>query len=344
MTISLVTGGSGFIGQHLVCQLAAQGHRVRNLDIEPPAKKQADAVEYIKGSVTDARVVKEAMDGVDHLYHTAAIPHLWIADNALYHETNVVGTRIVLDAAVKADVKRAVHTSSATVLIDQESNRLEQRIVDERHQTREAALFGHYARSKWRAEQLALGYADKLPVVAVLPTLPLGPGDHHLTPPSRMLLEFVNGTHPAYVDCILNIIDVRDAASGHCLAGKHGKSGQRYILNRHSLPMATFLDHVGRLTNRRMPRWKVPGNLALAVSAISDVWVNRVGGGPPLAPLAGVRMSRQPIIFDADRADSELGLPATPLDKTLKDAMACFADRACLARPRGSADLAFDNR
>lgn len=328
MTISLVTGGSGFIGQHLVDQLLAAGERVRILDIEPPAMHRA-GVDYIEGSVTDPKAVSEAMNGVRHLYHTAAIPHLWIPDPLMFEETNVVGTRIVFDEALKANVERIVHTSSATVLIDGlfGSGPTD---LDESYRTEENQLIGHYARSKWRAEMVAASYASKLPVVIVLPTLPFGPGDRHLTPPSRMLLDFVNGKNRAYADCILNIVDVRDVAAGHRLACARGRPGQRYLLNCHSLSMMSFLECLETLTNRSMPRWRIPGAAALTVSAAFELWSNLVSGHAPIAPLAGTRMGLHPIIFDSSLAKAELGLPTTPIVETLSDAVAWLASEGHL--------------
>jgi dihydroflavonol-4-reductase len=342
MTLSLVTGGAGFIGHHLVDQLVLAGAKVRILDIEAPARRQTN-VEFIRGSVTDSASVRQAMRGVRHLYHTAAIPHLWIPDPAMYHETNVVGTRIVFDEALRAGVERIVHTSSATVLLDRRTGRAAT-TVDEAHMVEERALIGAYARSKWQAERVALGYADKLALVVVLPTLPLGPGDRHLTPPSRMLLDFIGARSIAYVDCILNIIDVRDVARGHLLACVRGRPGQRYILNRHSLAMADFLDCLEALTGRRMPGWKIPGRAALVLGAALELWSNLVSGRPPIAPLAGVRASLCPIVFDGRLAHEELGLPATRLEETLKDAVAWLAGTGHPSSDGGDPAYAFGER
>lgn len=342
MTGSLVTGGSGFIGQHLVDRLISSGEHVRILDIEPPMKRQAK-VDYVRGSVTDPEAVRAAMAGVRHVYHTAAIPHLWIADPRMFQETNVMGTRIVFEEALKANVEKVIHTSSATVLVD--SNDRRQAItLNESQRTSEQQVIGHYARSKWRSEQIALGYADKLPVVVVLPTLPLGPGDHHFTPPSRMLLDFVTGKSLAYADCTLNIIDVRDVAAGHLLACERGIPGQRYILNRHSLPMARFLKYLEEVTHLNMPRWEIPGGMALLVSAVLEAWSSLLSGRAPIAPLAGVRTGLKPIKFDGRLAEVELGLPATSLSDTLKDAVAWFADAGHLDDAKLSPTLAFGDR
>ena len=342
MTDSLVTGGSGFIGQHLVDQLVDAGERVRILDIELPPRRRAN-VEYVQGSITDVETVRTAMEGVRHVYHTAAIPHLWIADPHMFKEINVVGTQIIFEEALRANVKKIVHTSSATVLIDS-GDRRKVITLDESHRTSEQQLIGHYARSKWRAEKVALRYADKLPVVIVLPTLPLGPGDHHLTPPSRMLLDFVNGKNPAYADCILNIIDVRDVAAGHRLACAKGHQGQRYILNRHSLSMTAFLECLETLTQRTMPKWKVPGGAALLISVVLEAWSGLFSGRAPIAPLAGVRTGLRPIVFDGRLAERELGIPTTPLSDTLRDAVMWFADAGHLDGGMLSSTFAFGDR
>jgi dihydroflavonol-4-reductase len=339
MTISLVTGGSGFIGQHLVDQLVDAGEQVRILDIEPPAKHKS-RVTFVQGSVTDRNAVRMAMEGVRHVYHTAAIPHLWIADPNLFHETNVVGTQIVFEQALAAEAEKVVHTSSALVLIDS-ADRRSTITLNEQQQTSEHSLIGHYARSKWHAEAVARRFADKLPVVVVMPTLPLGPGDHHFTPPSRMLLDFVNGKNLAYADCILNIMDVRDVAAGHRLACVKGRPGQRYILNRHSLPMASFLQCLQQVTERAMPTWRVPGGMALVVSAMLELWSGVVSRKPPVAPLAGVRAGLRSIMFDGGLAHSELGLPTRPLSDTLRDAVKWLASAGHLDDDLLSTGFAF---
>ncbi len=342
MTISLITGGSGFIGQHLVNQLIDTGQRVRILDIEPPETLRP-MVEFVQGSVTDRSAVRTAMDGVRHVYHTAAIPHLWIAEPRRFHETNVVGTQIVFEQALQAKAEKVVHTSSALVLIDCKDRRRAM-TLNEGHQSCEHGLIGHYARSKWHAEAVARRFADKLPVVVVMPTLPLGPGDHHFTPPSRMLLDFVNGKNFAYADCILNIMDVRDVAAGHRLACERGRPGQRYILNRHSIHMASFLQCLQQVTERDMPTWRVPGGMALVVSAMLELWSSAFSGRAPIAPLDGVRTGLRPIVFDGRLAQSELGLPTRPLTDTLRDAVAWLASAGHLKDGLLSTRLAFSDQ
>lgn len=342
MSISLVTGGSGFIGQHLVDQLLVRGDTVRILDLVPPPVLKPGAT-FIQGSVTDRASVDLAIKGVLHVYHTAAIPHLWAPDSAVYQDVNVNGTRTVFEAALKAGVERIVHTSSSCVLTGRHLGH-SPILVDERDEALEEQLFGHYARSKWRAEMLAKSYADRLQVVIVLPTLPLGPGDRHMTPPTRMLRDVMNGKTPAYIDCLLNIVDVRDVAAGHVLACERGRSGQRYILNQHAVDMAKFLRHLEAMTGRSMPRWRIPNAVALLASTIDETWSSLVSKQVPRAPLAGTQMAVRQVRFDNHLARTRLEFPETPLLKTLIDAVGWLAERDHIMAPREKASLVFSGR
>ncbi len=342
MSIAVVTGGSGFIGQHLVDQLLARGETVRIVDLEAPPMMQA-GVTFIQGSVTDRTLVDAAIEGARYVYHTAAIPHLWVPDPLVYQEVNVDGTRTVFEAAAKAGVERVVHTSSAAVLTGRNIGG-DLVTLDETHETAETCLFGHYAKSKWRAEALAKRYADRLSIVVVRPTLPLGPGDRHMTPPTCMLQDFINGDAPAYMDCLLNIIDVRDVAAGHILACARGRSGQRYILNQHAVDMATFLRHLEALTGRAMPRCRIPGMIALLASAANEAWSTLVTKRAPRAPLAGTRMGVRPVRFSNHLARAMLGLPSTPLLQTLIDAVSWLSERNHLAASQEKSALVFSER
>jgi dihydroflavonol-4-reductase len=340
MSLSVVTGGSGFIGQHIVEQLAADGEDVRIFDLVPPPTRRLGA-SFVQGSVTDRDAVMSAMKNARYVYHTAAIPHLWALDPGVYYEVNVRGTALVLDAALQAGVERVVHTSSSTVLASRDIGHRAM-TLDETFETVENDLVGHYARSKWRAEQLALGFADRLQVVVLMPTLPLGPGDRNLTPPTRMLADFVKGRNPAYVGCMLNIIDVRDVAAAHISACRRGRSGQRYILNQHSLPMAVWLDHLQGIIDRPVPRIQIPKAAALLASVADQAWSTLVTGEQPRAPLAGTRMSMLPITFSGHLAQAEFGLTGTPLAQTLADAVHWLSAGDDIAPASIKPALAFD--
>ena len=342
MSISVVTGGSGFIGQHLIDQLLAQGQTVRILDVEAPPISKPRAT-FIQGSVTDRALVDSVVSDARFVYHTAAIPHLWSPDPALYQDVNVNGTKTVLEAAANAGVERLIHTSSSSVLIDRGIGD-DPVILDESHQTLKDHLFGHYARSKWQAEALVQSYADRLPIVVVMPTLPLGPGDRHGTPPTRMLQDFINGEAPAYIDCLLNVIDVRDVAAGHVLACEHGQPGRRYILNHHTVDMVTFLRHLEDLTGRAMPKLRIPKTAAVLASAVDEAWSTWVSKSVPRAPLSGTRMGIRPVRFNSDLARTTLSLPKTPLLRTLIDAVSWLSETGRITTPQGKSTLVFSGR
>ncbi len=333
---ALVTGGCGFIGRHLVNQLRARGDAVRVLDLGP-FEDLPDGVETVQGSITDSAVVRRAVDGVGTVYHLAAYPHLWARSRRLFEDVNVEGTRIVLAAAKAARVRRVVHGSSLTVLMTRTRDGGEVRI-DETRETRLEDMLGPYCRSKFLAERAALAAAAPdgggLPVVAVLPTLPVGPGDRNLTPPSRMILDFVNGRAPAYLDCRLNLIDVRDLAAGHIAAAERGRVGERYILGNENIRLSELLDLLSEVTGRRINRARrIPYALAQAAAWVDETLADLVTHRPPRAPLTGVRLAGVPAVFDSAKAQRDLGLPQSPIREALRDQLLWMRARGWITRP-----------
>jgi len=323
----LVTGGAGFIGRHLVRQLVERGERVRVLDLDPVDEP---GIESMVGSVLDAEKVSEAMRGAERVYHAAANPNLWARDKSQFYEVNTRGTEIVLAAAWRAGVARFVYTSTESILKGV-ARRRAAGPTDETATPRLADMPGPYCRSKFLAERLALDAAARgMPVVVVNPTLPMGPGDRRLTPPSRMLLGFLRGEMPAYLDSAFNIVDVRDAALGHILAAEHGRVGERYILGGENLRLSEVLAHLQRISGRRMPHLRVPPWLALASGAISELISDYVTRRPPKAPLTGVRLALQPMLFDNAKAMRELGFKPRPARESLVDAVAWFESEGLL--------------
>jgi dihydroflavonol-4-reductase len=192
---------------------------------------------------------------------------------------------------------------------------------------------GPYCRSKFLAEEAAREAASGgLPVVIVNPTMPVGPGDHLLTPPSRMILGFLNGETPAYLDCEFNIVDARDVAAGQILAAEKGRVGERYILGNINLGLGELLDKLHRMTGLSMPRMRVPYALALASAVVSE-GMAAVTHRPPMAPLTGVRLARTSMAFDSSKARSELGWSCRPLEQSLRDAIDWMSGRGLLRRP-----------
>lgn len=314
----LVTGGSGFVGQHLVRQLVARGDTVRSLDIALPRDRARD-YEFQQGSILDADALRRALAKVERLYHVAGNPNLWTARKSEFARVNHEGTRRVLAEAARHDIERIVYTSTESILKGRRARR-DDGLIDETVSLALDDMPGPYCRSKFLGEQEALAAARRgQPVVIVNPTLPVGPGDHFLTPPTAMVLRFLNAGTPAYLDCELNFIDVRAAAAGHILAAEHGTVGERYILGGENLTLSAVLDMLRELTGLPMPRFRVPYWLALGASAIDETIADLVTHTPPAAPLTGLRLARSPNRFSSAKSIRELGLPQMPIKAAFAD-------------------------
>lgn len=333
MRLNLVTGGCGFIGRHLVAQLAARGEAVRVLDLRP-LDSSLQGVEQVVGSITDPSTVTRAVDGCDRVFHLAANPNLWAPDPKSFDAVNHQGTRRVLEAAQKAGVQRFIYTSTESILKSYRAPRQSARaLIDETVVLTLADMPGPYCRSKFLAEEAAREAARSgLPVVIVNPTMPIGPGDDLLTPPSRMILGFLNGETPAYLDCEFNLVDARDVAGGQILAAERGRVGERYILGNVNLSLGELLAELRRLTGLSMPRTRVPYGLALASAAVSEA-ISAMTKRPPVAPLTGVRLARTSMAFDCGKARDELGWSCRTLEQSLRDAIRWMSRRGLLRRP-----------
>lgn len=324
----LVTGGAGFIGRHLVERLTGRGHRVRVLDTAGDPGLPPD-VEYMQGSVTDRVAVRVAVGGIDTVFHMAAVPDLWAARKDDFSAVNLEGTRTVLQAAAEAGARRIVYTSTESIL--KSVRRDDPPALDAVERLTPDDMPGAYCRSKFLADRAAAALARRgAPIVVVHPTMPVGPGDRRLTPPSRMVLGYLNGDYPMYLDCAFNLVDARDAAAGHLAAADLGRPGDRFVLAGHDIRMTELLDLLERLTGIAMPRLRIPYSMALAAAAVDELWADLVTRRPPSATLAGVRLVRTPLTFED--IDGALRLPKRPLDETLADAIRDFGERGLLSR------------
>ena len=331
---TLVTGGTGFIGANVARELVAAGATVRVL-ARPGGDRRALAgvkVEIVEGDLLDHASVRRALGGVRSVYHVAADYRLWTPDPARLYRTNVDGTRVVLEAAGEAGVTRVVHTSSVGAVGIPEDGRP----GTEDTPVTLADMVGHYKRSKFLAEQVALEFARRgLPVVIVNPSAPIGPWDVKPTPTGQMIVDFMRGRMLASVDTGLNIVHVRDVARGHLLAAERGTPGQRYILGHRDLSLADIFGVLAEITGRRGPRLRVPYAVAWLGAACCET-VARVTGRPPAVPLTAVRMARKRMYFSPARAVRELGLPQTDVRTALADAVAWFEVHG-YARRKGAA-------
>jgi len=318
---TLVTGAGGFLGGHVVAALAARGEAVRALDIAFPAALPA-GVERIDGSILDAAALEGAMAGAGAVIHCAAIADLWAPNRWAHGRVNMRGTCEVLIAARRAGA-RVVHVSSYVTLIGGPDPGFTggEVTLDETLELTPSDLLGPYPRSKREAELAALAAARMgQDAVIVLPSAPVGPGDHRLTPPSRMIRDLAAGKTPAVLDCLLNLVDVRALAIGVIAARDNGCSGERYLLTGEDLPMTDLAARVAALAGVAAPRFRAPHWLALA-AARAGAAVSTLTGRPPAAPLTGVRLAGRRVRFDNAKARDELGFAPPPIDEALADAV-----------------------
>lgn len=313
---ALVTGATGFIGSHVVRALLAAGWEVRAL-VRPAANghrraELPDGVEIAPGDVCDAGAVASAMHGCQALFHVAALYDLWSPRPQRFYDVNVGGTRTVLDAAQAAGVERTVYTSSVATVKPGGDESAFAALED---------VHSHYKRSKILSERVALEYRD---VVIVNPSTPIGAGDVRPTPTGKIVLDFLRGRIPAYVDTGLNLIDVEDVAAGHLLAYERGRPGERYILGNENVTLQSMLYILAAESGLRPPLIRLPLAVAYAVGVVSEVIEGRLAHRAPTVPLEGVRMAATPMYFDASRARHELGLPQTPVEESLAKAAQWF--------------------
>lgn len=316
MTINLVTGGAGFVGRSLVAALKARGESVRVLDLAEPSH-EGD----IQGSVMDEKAVRAALCDVDDVFHLAGNAQLWARNAVAFDEVNHHGTRVVLAAAREAGVRRFVHCSSLTTLVGRTtpigaSKADESRLLDP------SEMLGPYPRSKRLAEiavEEAVGAG--LNAVVAIPTEPLGAGDESLTPPTRMILDLLNGKTPAVIDCVLNFVPVASLAEGLIAARDRGRKGQRYLLGGENISMRRLLEALERLSGKKMPRTQLPYFAAQLAGVIDTGIIAPLIGKPPKAPLTGVRLAGRRVSFSSEKAARELDWRAAPFEPALVETL-----------------------
>ncbi len=326
----LVTGATGFVGSHVARVLAERGEAVRAL-ARVGSRRELLAglpVEFVAGDLRDRESLDQACAGVGRIYHVAADYRLWARDPREIYASNVAGTINLLEAARRAGVNRFVYTSTvATVWVPHRDM-----LPDESTSATIEEMVGHYKRSKLMAEQEVLQAArNGLPAIIVNPTTPVGPGDAKPTPTGRIILDFLRGRMPAYVDTGLNLVGVEDVATGHLLAAERGQVGRRYLLGSRNMTLKEILDVLAGITGRRAPRLRLPHAVAYA-AGWADEWLARMTGREPQIPLEGVRMSRHKMFVDCSRATRELGFAPSPVEAALERAVRWYTDRGYVAR------------
>jgi dihydroflavonol-4-reductase len=335
---TLVTGATGFVGSHVARQLVSAGQSVRVL-VRPNSNLEALAglhVEYFEGDLSDQESLERAMHGIRRVFHVAADYRLWTPRPEEIYEINVEGTRKLLAAARHARVERIVYTSTvATIAVPRNGA-----LPNEDTQASLNEMIGHYKRSKFLAEQVAVeAVSAGVPVVIVNPTAPVGPWDWKPTPTGRIILDFLKGKMPAYVDTGLNVAPVEDIAAGHLLAAEKGRVGQRYILGGRNMTLKQILDALSAITGRPAPRVRLPHAVALA-AGYADQWFSRLAGREPQIPVEGVKMSRHRMFVESDKAERELGYKPTSVEAALGRAVTWYQQHGYLNAGAGNKSVA----
>jgi dihydroflavonol-4-reductase len=316
--LTLVTGAAGFLGSHVARQLVARGENVRVLMRASSSNRAISdlSLEYVTGDLRDVASLERAMSGVQRVFHVAADYRLWAKKPQDIYDSNVGGTKNLLSAAKTAGVEQLIYTSTvATIAVDRPElpNELTDSKLDE--------MVGHYKRSKWMAEQEILQAAQAgLPAIVAMPTTPVGPWDWKPTPTGKIVLDFLNGKMPGYVETGLNFVGVEECAAGHLLVAEHGKIGERYLLGGENLTLKQLLDMLAKITGLAAPSMKIPLGVALGVAYVESAFSRLIGKEPGI-PVEGVRIAQHVMFVDASRAQRELGFRSGSVPAALERAV-----------------------
>ena len=320
----LVTGATGFIGGNVARALHARGYEVSAL-----ARKGSSTltlkdtgIETTQGDVRDRESVAGALKGCQAVVHCAALYTFWAPDPRVIYEVNVDGTRVVLQEALRAGVVGCVYTSTvSTVGIPKEG------IGTEQTELSSDQLVGHYKKSKYLAEKEALGLSQQgLPVVVVNPTTPIGPWDVKPTPTGGIVLDFIRGRIPAYINTGMNLVDVEDVAVGHISALENGKPGERYLLGNKNMTLHQVFKLLEEVSGKKAPRIKLPRWLVIGAGYIDEFVEGKIMRKEPSIPLEGLKVSKKPMYVSCAKAVRELGLPQSPIEGAVEKAVRWFRD------------------
>ncbi len=318
-----VTGATGFVGAHVARALASQGATLRLL-VRPTSdlrNLEGIAGERVTGDLREPASLRAGLQGCEALVHVAADYRLWVRDPAAMYRSNVEGTRALLGLARDVGLRRVVYTSSVATM----GFRADGTIVDETTSVSLADMVGHYKRSKYMAEEVALEAGrNGQPVIVLNPTTPIGAHDVKPTPTGRIVVDFLNRNFPAYLDTGLNLVDVSEVARAHVAALTSGRPGERYILGGENLTLKQILDKMSAITGLPSPKHKVPRAVALGFAFFDELVTGRIRGREPRATVEAVRMSKKRMWASSAKAERELGFRVVPVYAALRSAVDWF--------------------
>ncbi len=319
---AFVTGGTGFIGANVVRALLKQAIRVRVL-CRPGSSRSNLAgldVDIVEGDLEDIASLRRGVSDCEVVFHVAALYSFWARPSGRLYEINVDGTRNVLQAALDAGIRRVVYTSSVATL----GASADGAPSDETAAASLPEIIGDYKKSKYLAEQVALEYAQRLPIVIVNPSFPVGPWDAKPTPTGQTILDFLNRRMPAYIDTGMNVVDVEAVAEGHLLAWQKGIAGERYILGGENITMRHMLEILAGITGLPAPHIRLPYTPVLALSYLNAAFCTLFPRCTPRMTPETIRMSKHPMYFDSSKAIRHLGFPKTTARNALEKAVQWF--------------------
>lgn len=328
--MAFLTGATGFLGSHVARVLEQAGANLRLLvrSGSNTANIEGLKADRVTGDLCDEASIRRAVAGCDTVFHVAADYRLWVRNPQQMYQTNVEGTRLVLNAARENKVRRVVYTSSVATM----GFRSDGSLADENSPVSLNDMIGPYKRSKYIAEELAIRAGrDSLDVVIVNPSTPVGERDIKPTPTGRIVLDFLKRKFPAYVDTGLNLVDATECARGHLAALEKGRSGERYILGGENLTLKQILDKLAFITGLPSPKVKVPYAMALATGIVDELVTGRIRGREPRATIDAVRMGRKKMFVSSAKAERELGWKIAPVDDALRRAVQWFQANAYAA-------------
>jgi len=320
---AFITGATGFLGSHVARILSDQGADLRLLVRSTSNLKNLEGLkaETASGDLRDAASLEKAISGCDTVFHVAADYRLWVRDPNEMYRSNVEGTRSILEAARKNGVRRVVYTSSVATI----GFRLDGQPADEDSPVSLADMIGHYKRSKFMAEQIAMETGRSgMEVVTVNPTTPIGEQDVKPTPTGRIVVDFLKRKFPAYVETGLNLVDVRECARGHVLAFEKGRTGERYVLGGQDLTLKQILDKLGEITGLPSPTIKLPYLFAFAAGVVDEAVTGMILRREPRATVDTVRMGKKKMFASSGKAERELGWKIVPVYGALRRAVEWF--------------------
>ena len=318
-----VTGATGFLGSHVARLLLAQGAELRLL-VRAGSRLENVAdlpAERAVGDLRDLESLKCGMAGCEAAFHVAADYRLWAVNGKELYDSNVDGTRNILQAARESGVGRVVYTSSVATMGFGNNGK----VTDENTPVALGDMIGDYKRSKFLAEQLVIAAArGGQDVVVVNPTTPIGERDIKPTPTGRIVVDFLNRKFPAYLDTGLNLVDVRDCAAGHLVAMEKALPGERYILGGENLTLKQILDKLAAITGLPSPNIRLPYAVAYATGVVDTLITGAIRKREPRVTLDSVKMGRKKMFVTSAKAERDLGWNAGPVDGALRRAVEWF--------------------